>query len=622
MRRLLNAILLIFLLLLHSGPVAAQPGVTILCYHHVGPYISIGKQANPYTVTPERLRAHFEYLRSNGYRVISLDDYIQYNQGLKVLPPKSVLLTFDDAYVSFYEKAYPLLKEYDYPAMLAVVGVWQEVPPNDPDRIMNWQQIKEMMASGLVEIASHSYNLHYRVLNNAFGDATHATSTFAFGPMGFETLNEFKQRIQQDLETSQALFEQQLGRKARALVWPYGEYNEFTLAAARDNGFELTFGLEGGANPRGEASLRTAKRGIIWGNPDVQAFAKFMSNYAANVSPVSAVQLDIDPLYDADKRQMQANLDLALSRVMHTQANTVYLQAFADLEGNGNVQNVYFKNSVAPVKVDVFSHVAQQFANRDLQVFAWIPTLSGQWLTKDHPDEIITAYDDKGKGWYTRATPFSPRVREQLKRMVRELAMHVPIQGVLFQDDLYMNDYEDFSVPAKTAFRNRFGMELTAEILQDPKIRQEWTKMKTNALTELTSELIHEIRQYRPNAQSARNIYAEAVLNPAAVEWFAQDFRQYLALYDYTVIMAYPYMEKQGDRTVAWLEQLATTALKDKTNAKKIVFKLQNYDWAKDQWVSRAELSRQVRALRNKGAVHIGYYPENLFSNQRDDSPF
>ena len=347
-----------------------------------------------------------------------------------------------------------------------------------------------------------------------------------------------------------------------------------------------------------------------------------MSNYAANVSPVSAVQLDIDPLYDADKRQMQANLDLALSRVMHTQANTVYLQAFADLEGNGNVQNVYFKNSVAPVKVDVFSHVAQQFANRDLQVFAWIPTLSGQWLTKDHPDEIITAYDDKGKGWYTRATPFSPRVREQLKRMVRELAMHVPIQGVLFQDDLYMNDYEDFSVPAKTAFRNRFGMELTAEILQDPKIRQEWTKMKTNALTELTSELIHEIRQYRPNAQSARNIYAEAVLNPAAVEWFAQDFRQYLALYDYTVIMAYPYMEKQGDRTVAWLEQLATTALKDKTNAKKIVFKLQNYDWAKDQWVSRAELSRQVRALRNKGAVHIGYYPENLFSNQRDDSPF
>ena len=146
--------------------------------------------------------------------------------------------------------------------------------------------------------------------------------------------------------------------------------------------------------------------------------------------------------------------------------------------------------------------------------------------------------------------------------------------------------------------------------------------MKTNALTELTSELIHEIRQYRPNAQSARNIYAEAVLNPAAVEWFAQDFRQYLALYDYTVIMAYPYMEKQGDRTVAWLEQLAATVLKDKTNAKKIVFKLQNYDWAKDQWVSRAELSRQVRALRNKGAVHIGYYPENLFSNQRDDSPF
>lgn len=323
MRRLLNAILLIFLLLLHSGPVAAQPGVTILCYHHVGPYISIGKQANPYTVTPERLRAHFEYLRSNGYRVISLDDYIQYNQGLKVLPPKSVLLTFDDAYVSFYEKAYPLLKEYDYPAVLAVVGVWQEVPPNDPDRIMNWQQIKEMMASGLVEIASHSYNLHYRVLNNALGDASHAATTFIYGATGVETLDAFKQRVQDDLKASQDLFEQKLGRKARALAWPYGEYNEFTLAAARANGFEVTFGLAGGANPRGQSSLQAARRGIIWGNPDIQAFAKFMSNYAMDVYPVSVVQLDIDALYDADKRQMQANLDLALNRVVRTRANTV-----------------------------------------------------------------------------------------------------------------------------------------------------------------------------------------------------------------------------------------------------------------------------------------------------------
>ena len=112
------------------------------------------------------------------------------------------------------------------------------------------------------------------------------------------------------------------------------------------------------------------------------------------------------------------------------------------------------------------------------------------------------------------------------------------------------------------------------------------------------------------------------MLNPRSFEWFAQDYEQYLKIYDFTVIMAYPYMEKQGDRAVAWLQTLADAALKDKANSDKVLFKLQNYDWSKKRWVTRAELSEQVRALRAKGAKNIGFYPENLFSNLRDDSPF
>ena len=102
---------------------AASPGgVTVLCYHHVGPYHTVGPQANTFTVTPQTLRAHFDYLRQHGYAVISLDDYIRFNRGEKTLPEKSVLLTFDDAYESFYHQVFPLLKEYDYPATAAMVA--------------------------------------------------------------------------------------------------------------------------------------------------------------------------------------------------------------------------------------------------------------------------------------------------------------------------------------------------------------------------------------------------------------------------------------------------------------------------------------------------------------------
>ena len=602
---------------------AASPGgVTVLCYHHVGPYHTVGPQANTFTVTPQTLRAHFDYLRQHGYAVISLDDYIRFNRGEKTLPEKSVLLTFDDAYESFYHQVFPLLKEYDYPATAAMVGIWAVAPAPTPDRIMSWDQLRELDKSGLVEIVSHSYNLHYSVISNAYGDPGHAASNLEFVNGRFETQADYQQRIRQDMKKGQELFERELGHKLRALVWPYGEYNEFSIDAALAAGYEVTFGLEGGMNRQGTASLRAGKRGLIWGNPDIGRFTKFVADGGFDRKNERIVQVDIDTLYDADPVQMNANIRLLLDRLARTNATSVYLQAFSDKAGDGRISSVYFANSVAPVRADVFSHIASRLRDARVMVYAWIPTLSGQWLTQDHPEDRIAAYTPKGLGWYDRATPFSPRVREQLRQMVRDLAMYAPINGVLFQDDLFMTDYEDFSPAARQVFRERFDRELNEQALQDPEIRRQWTRLKSDEMNRLSEELIGIIRTYRPNSPSARNIYAEAVLNPRSFEWFSQDYEQYLKIYDFTVIMAYPYMEKQGDRAVAWLQTLADAALKDKANSDKVLFKLQNYDWSKKRWVTRAELSEQVRALRAKGAKNIGFYPENLFSNLRDDSPF
>ena len=437
-------LLALAVLLLIITPVFAQPGVVILNYHHVGPYITSGNMVNLYTVTPQALRSHFEYLKQQGYTVISLDDYIQYNRGEKNLPEKSVMITFDDAYVSFYAEAFPLLKEYNYPAVLATVGVWQQVPPTQPDRILNWEQLREIKKSGLVEIASHSYNLHHQIIINSFGDVSQMATALEFAGGKFEELDFYKKRLQADMAQGQELFEKELGQKARVLVWPYGEYNAIALEAALEAGFEVTFGLEGGINPRGESSLHAAKRGIIYKNPSIEEFAKFLSEAGDTEKKIRAIQVDIDSLYDPDKRQLEANINALMYRMERTKANAVYLQAFADDKGDGNIEKVYFKNSVAPVKADVFSHVVQRLNNGGVRVYAWLPTLTGQWLVNGHPEDVVQAYDEKGKGWYNRATPFSPRVREQLKTMARELAMYAQVSGVMFQDDLYLNDYEDF----------------------------------------------------------------------------------------------------------------------------------------------------------------------------------
>ena len=77
------------------------------------------------------------------------------------LPSKAILLTFDDAYVTYYDFVFPLLKEYRIPSVLAVVSGWLDKKPFIVrQKLMTWAQVNEVAHSGLVEIASHTHNLH------------------------------------------------------------------------------------------------------------------------------------------------------------------------------------------------------------------------------------------------------------------------------------------------------------------------------------------------------------------------------------------------------------------------------------------------------------------------------
>jgi biofilm PGA synthesis lipoprotein PgaB len=48
----------------------------------------------------------------------------------KTLPPKAVLLSFDDGYSSFYTRVWPLLQAWNVPALWAPVGSWVDTPEN------------------------------------------------------------------------------------------------------------------------------------------------------------------------------------------------------------------------------------------------------------------------------------------------------------------------------------------------------------------------------------------------------------------------------------------------------------------------------------------------------------
>ena len=171
--RRLCLVVILFLSILSPAYAAetAVQDVIVLCYHDVEAGNYTGEISNPYSVSQKNLRLHFDLLKRLGFEPISAGQYLEAKQGKSPLPEKAVMLTFDDGYKSFYTDVLPLLKEFNYPAVLAIVTSWEEVePPQGVGAIVSWDQIREIELSGLVTTASHSHNMHNFVVNNPFGN--------------------------------------------------------------------------------------------------------------------------------------------------------------------------------------------------------------------------------------------------------------------------------------------------------------------------------------------------------------------------------------------------------------------------------------------------------------------
>ena len=108
---------------------------------------------------------------------------------------RKILLTIDDGFSSFYENAWPILKERKIPFILFVntreVGSFN---------YMSWEQIKEISKESFVEIGNHSHSHEYLV-------------------------DEANDIIREDIEKSISIFNEKLGKNSNFFSYPFGEYS-------------------------------------------------------------------------------------------------------------------------------------------------------------------------------------------------------------------------------------------------------------------------------------------------------------------------------------------------------------------------------------------------------------
>ncbi|MGE8240059.1 MAG: polysaccharide deacetylase family protein, partial [Stenotrophomonas indicatrix] len=166
---------------------AADNGLLVLSYHDVRDDVLEKSDGDAYAVSTQNFAAHLDWLSAHGYHPVSLSQLIKASRGEATLPPRPVLLTFDDGLRSVYSRVYPLLRAYNYPALVAVITDYVDMAPGRTidygyrpfghDDFLTWDQLREMQASGLIELASHTDNLHHGVQSNPQGNQTPAVIT-------------------------------------------------------------------------------------------------------------------------------------------------------------------------------------------------------------------------------------------------------------------------------------------------------------------------------------------------------------------------------------------------------------------------------------------------------------
>ena len=175
-------------------------GVPILAYHMVN------DQDEVYSISPIEFEKQMAYLVQHGYTAVSLRQLLDGFAGQYLLPPKPVVITFDDGYSDNYLTALPIMARYGMRATVFVIAGHVGEP-----NYMTWEQIKAMEDQG-TEIGSHTFS--------------HVALSEVAPSEGFQEVSESKQVLEEARE-----------KGIEFLAYPYGKFSPTVIEVLQQTGY-------------------------------------------------------------------------------------------------------------------------------------------------------------------------------------------------------------------------------------------------------------------------------------------------------------------------------------------------------------------------------------------------
>jgi len=216
MKKLILIIISFFAVFIHDSSKAA----VILQYHHVS-----NDTPKSTSISPQQFAAHMQYLADNSYRVVPLSDVINSITEGKPIADKTVVITFDDAYLDILEQGKPILDRFNYPF---TIFINPGIINRGSKQYLSWAQLKAMAEDDVI-IANHGFE----------------HDSWARQPNEMTESQWLRQQIRLLDKAEQELLEK-TGQSWRYFAYPYGEFTpEIEKQLAKHN--YVAFSQQSGA---------------------------------------------------------------------------------------------------------------------------------------------------------------------------------------------------------------------------------------------------------------------------------------------------------------------------------------------------------------------------------------
>ena len=216
-------------------------GIAVLYYHSVRQ-----NEDNELIISPHKLKEQLQFLKDQGYVSLTLTEAKEYILNNKTIPEKSILITFDDGYMDNYSNAFPILKELNMKATIFCIGSHL-----DGSYYLSEDAIKELVDYG-IDIQGHTVN-HDKLSTLTYEDQL------------------------KTLKSSKEYLEKITHREVFAVAYPFGQFNDDTLKAAKESGYSLGFVTDTGMAMSSDNPLKL-KRIYISSQYDFNKFKSIFSN--------------------------------------------------------------------------------------------------------------------------------------------------------------------------------------------------------------------------------------------------------------------------------------------------------------------------------------------------------